>query len=543
MTLQAPKSTRREMLCAGSWASLALLSGCARRDERGHPPQPGSAPARRRPRYSVLDFGAVGDGVHDDTSAIQATIHAAEAASGEAFFPPPRTAYRTRMARIERGGIIIRGAASSVLQVFDSERHGDLYKVSGVFFLHGCSNVAVEGLVFRTAESFASHNAYVAPVIVRNAEHVRIVRCGFSGGETTRGVFVHGGHDVTIEENTFLGNGITVHPPYDAGYNALFYEQGPAPTHAGPGEPFWAPTRIVIRRNTFVGSPAFEDRRMVFLSGTTDFEVVENTLERLDCSVAIYIYVNDWGLYGTAHDGSQGEPLRVMRGLIARNRIQGIFKRAIYVRGRPGMLNHLHADDAMRSRRSSPRPPVGHWRPVDKSVLSVEGDHSRWWLQVSPPASAGHIGCMIETFERSLTPGWTYRLHCQLKLANGAAGSRRFIRVSSTASTGQVRFANEPRIALNVDEHGSGTVVEANIEFETLQTGGGLAFVLDPPADTPFYIRSISITPRYHIDVAIVGNTLTGIGDGIVTEDAPGVSSRANRVDIETNSEASRPNP
>lgn len=63
---------------------------------------------------SVKEFGAVGDGVVDDTRAIQAAVRAT--ARGAVFFPPGR--YKvTDFIRVEQSGVVLRGAgaAKSVL--------------------------------------------------------------------------------------------------------------------------------------------------------------------------------------------------------------------------------------------------------------------------------------------------------------------------------------------------------------------------------------------------------------------------------------------
>jgi len=61
---------------------------------------------------SVTQFGAVGDGVHDDTAAIQAAINAAGASGGlEVFLPPTGAAYKTTDTIILPNGVCLRGVA------------------------------------------------------------------------------------------------------------------------------------------------------------------------------------------------------------------------------------------------------------------------------------------------------------------------------------------------------------------------------------------------------------------------------------------------
>ena len=70
-----------------------LLSGCTLEFEMG--PQPSAWGASETTVFNPLDFGAVGDGIHDDTQAVQACINAASPLSGRGrgrlFFPSGKT--------------------------------------------------------------------------------------------------------------------------------------------------------------------------------------------------------------------------------------------------------------------------------------------------------------------------------------------------------------------------------------------------------------------------------------------------------------------
>jgi Pectate lyase superfamily protein len=92
------------------------------------------------PEFNVESFGAVGDGVTDDSVAIQAAIDAAEAVGGAVYFPAPDT-YIAEGLRVEASKVAIRGnratlklKASATLDLLTIDDVPQHIRISGMTF-------------------------------------------------------------------------------------------------------------------------------------------------------------------------------------------------------------------------------------------------------------------------------------------------------------------------------------------------------------------------------------------------------------------------
>ena len=143
-------------------------------------------------RVSVKDFGAVGDGVTDDTAAIQAAI---DAATNELHFEDTKT-YRISSAlnvnksnlRIIGRGATLNGSAQPA-SVSLSDRFA--LRVEGVWAgLVNCSNVAVSGNQLETSTS--SRSAVYLDACVGVAVNGGTFRNTVAASGTSSGVYILG---------------------------------------------------------------------------------------------------------------------------------------------------------------------------------------------------------------------------------------------------------------------------------------------------------------------------------------------------------------
>ena len=90
--------------------------------------------------FNVQDFGAIADGSTDDTTAIQATINAANAAGGGTVYFPSGD-YKTDSQVVIQSNVELRGDMNARLMPSDSVPTQAYYALSE-------SNIRIEGLVF-----------------------------------------------------------------------------------------------------------------------------------------------------------------------------------------------------------------------------------------------------------------------------------------------------------------------------------------------------------------------------------------------------------
>lgn len=100
-------------------------------------------------RYNVKDYGAVGNGSTDDTTAINNAIAAANSVPGEIFFPPGTYKVSSSLTTISGNGITVRGSGRQVTTIAMSAATGDVMTFSGQF--SGVESMTFSPSVFRTS--------------------------------------------------------------------------------------------------------------------------------------------------------------------------------------------------------------------------------------------------------------------------------------------------------------------------------------------------------------------------------------------------------
>jgi hypothetical protein len=291
-----------------------------------------------RESVSVNDFGAVGDGVTDDTAAIRLAI---DSGAAEINFQPGGI-YRMKMAFITAGNVKLNGNGATIVQYHDDVNstvvggNAGEYKVSAAFFLkRGSVNVEITGFKFTTNDaSFpalaATFGSYFPSIGGQFSDNTYIHDNNFSGGKD-RCLFIQAGQNLRFENNNIVNGGFTVHVGFTS--NIYFYDATSNLTN------IFSPIAPSFTGNVFNGYAGNISSICAHLSGCIDFTFNDNKL--LDMVIGatglltvVRMYANDFG----PHNAS-GVAQSVIRGTCTGNIITGTFTYGMSVDGDISQVN------------------------------------------------------------------------------------------------------------------------------------------------------------------------------------------------------------
>lgn len=153
--------------------------------------------SKLRDTVSVKDFGAVGDGVADDTAEITAAITAVSA-GGVVLFPPGT--YLVSTVNVTGKSVVLSGYGATINS---TGANGGIYKTD-----HD-NKLTVEGLSFTGAGAGIKH---AATPDVTAYDELDIIACSFDMNSGVYGIYSSGGRESRIQNcvffNTNSGNGI-----------------------------------------------------------------------------------------------------------------------------------------------------------------------------------------------------------------------------------------------------------------------------------------------------------------------------------------------
>lgn len=146
---------------------------------------------------SVKQFGAIGDGVADDTAAIQAALNAALAVD----FGGPGFVYKISGALTVQSGAYLTGRGATIRQTTN---------VTSIFNVSNRSNVTIEGFVFDdTGAGYVENDSNPhAPIFATaNAQFITIVENKFTNVTYAAIRFAGTSKDIIVRTNTIVGPG------------------------------------------------------------------------------------------------------------------------------------------------------------------------------------------------------------------------------------------------------------------------------------------------------------------------------------------------
>lgn len=154
---------------------------------------------------TVAEFGAIGDGVTDDSAAIQAAINAA--AGGELFIPPGTYLINTTLVLPNGGNIALRGVLGQSILVAGpslsaSSRLLVSYSIAGTIDVFEHANVTIDGLTFDGADTTRT----VSLVRLGKTARLRVSHCEFRDSPHG-GLAIGGCRGIRVEACHFEGLG------------------------------------------------------------------------------------------------------------------------------------------------------------------------------------------------------------------------------------------------------------------------------------------------------------------------------------------------
>lgn len=244
----------------------------------------GIAPLAGRPRHSVKEFGAAGDGVTDDTTALQAALNGVPAGAILEF--PAGTYVYSKVLALARNDVILRGSGASLKARTPSRQ---ALMVSGY-------RAAVIGLTLQGAARERLHSLESAQLVISGRSN-QVVGNTVSGGASA-GIFAFGARDFRIAGNRVFATkadgihitegardgvveGNVVHETGDDLIAVVSYR--PRPDQRGKST---LSRNILIQGNTVWGNSW---GRGITVVGGEDVTIIGNSVRKVPAAAGIYL--------------------------------------------------------------------------------------------------------------------------------------------------------------------------------------------------------------------------------------------------------------
>lgn len=261
----------------------------------------------------AMAFGAVGDGVTDDSRSVQDFERYCERYGHEMFFRPTTNGYLIANVQITNGmAVKIRGDKTLIKSFYSNPTEGTLPHPSAAFVI-SANNCVIDGIRFQTVGSYpvtetnTSVTGFFVPVNIHIGTNTLIKNCEFRV-ESGKGI-VSSGSYTRIEDSFFDGCGIT----FGLGnvQDWLFYEA----TSPFKGQKY-SPQSVAVRNCVFMRGSLY--KHCVFFSAAEDFIFTGNKLLEMNSPNPLLIYSGDEGTTDI-----RGTNIYRLGGTVAHNTITG----------------------------------------------------------------------------------------------------------------------------------------------------------------------------------------------------------------------------